>query len=256
MNQMNNTDGYRTELREIEDKIKSIAGPPDYTGYVRVLDELKPETLNTLESLLDDRRHCLNCLFRGTDGEIARFKKLNDRLSYLTDLMYRKTARMYRMLLSNGMDGEFDDDCGVEGELTFNYSSADSLLEFSGQEYYGSDFNYMINVIHEITYMNKALYPIAYSNKWYRAYEHPEMSDKELGLNNDTDEINWCEIRRLHPCCEWGWLKDIRLCYATHNLCVLKPYSVPDALLLNDFWCEVKVIYQHITDLHGINDVP
>ena len=72
MNQMNNTDGYRTELREIEDKIKSIAGPPDYTGYVRVLDELKPETLNTLESLLDDRRHCLNCLFRGTDGEIAR----------------------------------------------------------------------------------------------------------------------------------------------------------------------------------------
>lgn len=160
------------------------------------------------------------------------------------------------MLLSNGMDGEFDDDCGVEGELTFNYSSADSLLEFSGQEYYGSDFNYMINVIHEITYMNKALYPIAYSNKWYRAYEHPEMSDKELGLNNDTDEINWCEIRHLHPCCEWGWLKDIRLCYATHNLCVLKPYSVPDALLLNDFWCEVKVIYQHITDLHGINDVP
>lgn len=114
----------------------------------------------------------------------------------------------------------------------------------------------MINVIHEITYRNKVLYPIAYSNKWYRAEEHPEMSDKELELENDTDGIDWCEMKYLHPCCEWGWLKDIRLSYATHNLCVLKPYSVPDALLLNDFWSEVKVIYQHITDLHGINDVP
>lgn len=170
--------------------------------------------------------------------------------------MYRKIAKMYRMLLSNGKDGEFDDDYGVEGELTFRYCSTDSLLKFEGQEYYGSDFSYMINVIHEITYRNKVLYPIAYSNKWYRAEEHPEMSDKELELENDTDGIDWCEMKYLHPCCEWGWLKDIRLSYATHNLCVLKPYSVPDALLLNDFWCEVKVIYQHITDLHGINDVP
>ena len=78
MNQMNNTDGYRRELREIEDRIKSIVGPPDHTGYIRALDGLEPETLDTLENLLDDRKHCLNCLFRSTDGEIARFKKLND----------------------------------------------------------------------------------------------------------------------------------------------------------------------------------
>lgn len=249
---MNNTEGYRTELREIENRIKSIAGPPDYTGYVRALDELQPETLEILESLLNDRSHCLNCLFMGTDEEIARFKKLNDHLSGLTDLMYRKIARLYRMLLRNGKDGEFDDDCGVEGELTFNYSSADSLLKFSGQEYYGSDFNYMINVIHEVTYSNKTLYPIAYSHKWYHADEHPGMSDKELGLSNDMDATDWCEIKYLHPCCEWSWLKDIRICSALHELCVLKPYSVPDALQLNDFWCEVRVIYQHITDLNGL----
>ena len=72
-----------------------------------------------------------------------------------------------------------------------------------------------------------------------------------MGLNNDPDEIDWCEIKHISPCCEWDWLQDIRICYATHNLCVLKPYSVPDALLLNDFWCEVKVTYQHITDLNG-----
>ena len=172
MNQMNDTEGYRTKLREIEDKIKSIAGPPDHTGSVRSLVKLEPDTLETLDSLL----------FRGTDGEIARFKKLKDRLSSLTDLMYRKIAKMYRMLLSNGMDGEFDDDCGVEGELTFCYNSTDSLLKFQGQEYYGSDFNYMINVIHETTYLNKVLYPIADSHKWLRTDEHPEMSDKELGL--------------------------------------------------------------------------
>ena len=252
MNQMNDTDGYRTKLREIEDKIKSIAGPPDYTGSVRSLVKLEPDTLGTLDRLLNDRSHCLNCLFRGTDEEIARFKKLNDRLSSLTDLMYRKITKLYRMLLRDGMDGEFDDDCGVEGNLTSNYSSADSLLKFKGQEYYGSDFNYMINVIHETTYLNKVLYPIADIHKWLRTDEHPGMSDKELGLNNDTDEIDWCEIKHISPCCEWDWLQDIRICYATHNLCVLKPYSVPDALLLNDFWCEVRVIYQHITDLNGL----
>ena len=53
----------------------------------------------------DDRKHCLNCLFRGTDEEIARFKKLNDRLSNPTNLMYRKTAKMYRMLLRDSRDG-------------------------------------------------------------------------------------------------------------------------------------------------------
>ena len=121
--------------------------------------------------------------------------------------MYRKIAKMYRMLLSNGKDGEFDDDYGVEGELTFRYCSTDSLLKFEGQEYYGSDFSYMINVIHEITYRNKVLYPIAYSNKWYRAEEHPEMSDKELELENDTDGIDWCEMKYLHPAANGAGLR-------------------------------------------------
>ena len=112
---------------------------------------------------------------------------------------------MYRMLLSNGKDGEFDDDYGVEGELTFRYCSTDSLLKFEGQEYYGSDFSYMINVIHEITYRNKVLYPIAYSNKWYRAEEHPEMSDKELELENDSRMLeamryNWENAASLMKC--------------------------------------------------------
>ena len=119
--------------------------------------------------------------------------------------MYRKIAKMYRMLLSNGKDGEFDDDYGVEGELTFRYCSTDSLLKFEGQEYYGSDFSYMINVIHEITYRNKVLYPIAYSNKWYRAEEHPEMSDKELELENDSRMLeamryNWENAASLMKC--------------------------------------------------------
>ena len=105
MNQMNDTEGYRTKLREIEDKIKSIAGPPDHTGSVKSLVKLEPDTLGTLDRLLNDRNHCLNCLFRGTDEEIARFKKLNDRLSNLTNLMYRKTAKMYRMLLRDSRDG-------------------------------------------------------------------------------------------------------------------------------------------------------
>ena len=55
--------------------------------------------------MLDDRKHCFNCLFRGTDEEIARFKKLNDHLPNLTNLMYRKTAKMYRMLLRDSRDG-------------------------------------------------------------------------------------------------------------------------------------------------------
>lgn len=50
MNQMNNTDGYRRELREIEDRIKSIVGPPDHTGYIRALDGLEPETLDNVNS--------------------------------------------------------------------------------------------------------------------------------------------------------------------------------------------------------------
>ena len=45
--------------------------------------------------------------------------------------------------------------------------------------------------------------------------------------------------------------KDICICHAVHELCQHKMYSIPDLLRMNDFWCEVKVTHQLLSDRDG-----
>ena len=45
--------------------------------------------------------------------------------------------------------------------------------------------------------------------------------------------------------------KDICICHAVHELCQHKMYSIPDLLRMNDFWCEVRVTHQLLSDRDG-----
>lgn len=115
--------------------------------------------------------------------------EVNDLLRGLTDRMYKKGARIYRQYLISGMDGAFDDDFMIDADLRFVYNSEESIAKLDDEEYYGSDFNYMMNVIYDLC--TDTLLAGASFSKSIRKGDKPEMSDKELELDNDMDRFCW-----------------------------------------------------------------
>ncbi|MDM8268202.1 hypothetical protein QUW50_04000 [Barnesiella viscericola] len=133
----------------------------------------------------------------------------------------------------------------IEADMRFVYNGEESIAEIGDEEYYGSDFNYMINVIYDLC----ADVPLAGASfsKSFRQTDRPQMSDKELELDNRYD--NACDCGELKI-----WipeLESMKICHAVNEICVYNHgYSVADLLRMNDFWCEVKAIYQHIRKIY------
>ena len=233
----NNPEKLRMELQGIEAEIKAIVGAPKESDWVEAPVETDREKL---KELLRARRWCLNMMFRKDPHGRERFAAANNRLRELTDLMYRKGAKVYRQYLAAGVDGEFDDDFMIDASLRFVYNSGDSVAVLGDEAYYGSDFGYMINVIYDLC-ADSPLAGASFS-KGFRKTDRPEMSDRELELDNDNDAFDWSELKITVP-----ELEGIKICNAVNAMCVYdNGYSVPDLLRMNDFWCEVKAIYQHI----------
>ena len=115
------------------------------------------------------------------------------------------------------------------------------------EEYFGSDFDYMLNVVCEFCHES----PVcgASFTKSLRKTDRPEMSDKELDLYNRADDFDWGELKIWIP-----ELEGIKICHAVGEICVYHTngYSVPDLLRMNNFCCEVKATYQHFLDRNGL----
>lgn len=225
----------------IETDIKTMIGPRKEKDWVDIPAEINRERL---ENLLQSRRYCLDTLFRKDPMGLEHFRKVNDYLKDLSNRMYKKGAKVYRQYLISGIDEEFDDDFVIEADMRFVYNGEKSIAEIGDEEYYGSDFNYMINVIYDLC-ANAPLAGASFS-KSFRQTDRPQMSDKELDLDNSDDTCDWGELKIWIP-----ELEDIKICHAVNEICVYNHgYSVADLLRMNDFWCEVKAIYQHIRDTY------
>lgn len=250
LNELNdnlNPEKLRKELQAIEADIKVIVGPRRKDDWVDVPADIDRENL---KNLLRSRRYCLNMLFRKDPKGLEHFKKVNNLLRVLTDRMYKKGARVYRQYLISGVDEAFDDDFMIDADLRFVYNSEDSIAKLGDEEHYGSDFNYMMNVIYDLC--AEAPCAGASFSKSFRKGDKPEMSDKELELDNEMDEIYHGELRLSVP-----ELEGIEICNAINEICVYdNGYSVPDLLRMNDFWYEVKAIYQHIRNQNRENLIP
>lgn len=141
-----NPEQLREELREIESEIKAIVGPRKDNDWVEIPPDIDR---NKLFSLLRERRYRLAMLFRNDPAGLEHFKKINAYLKELSDRMYKKGARVYRQYLTAGIDGDFDDDFMIEAELRFIYNGKNSISKLGDEEYYGSDFDYMMNVCYD-----------------------------------------------------------------------------------------------------------
>lgn len=238
------TKALKKELARIESRIKTIVGEKDSYGAISY-ETVNDMTKDTIHDLLDKRSQCLNLLMRCTQHELETLKKVNSQLLALSNGLFSKAAKAYRQLLNTPADDDFVDDRYIDGGLSCN---CDDIKSVEGEEYYGSDFGYMMQVIS--TWHDKyGINEMVHAGKSIRKEDKADISDEELEFFNDFDNtgIDWSyDFYMMKP-----ELKGIEICQAVYDLCFCKKYSVLDVLHLNDFWCEVKVCYQHITDQNG-----
>lgn len=219
---------FNKDLADIESAIIALVGD-DIDSYN--LDKLTMDEVETIEGLLAERKHILNEMFQPTDENIARFRTINQRLFELTENLHRrfKIIESKSAIFSDCPD--FDDDYEIEGWLRHVFDGTESVLALPDDEYYGSKFALMIKTLYEL-YEEKGLQNIE------SAYHESAPLD---------DGVSWAEA----PYCGKPEFDDIVICHAVHDLTNHKAYSIPDLLRLNDFWCEVQVKIQSITDQKG-----
>ena len=183
-------------------------------------------------------------MFFATSEEIIRLKQVNSLLDELTKKMYHRTASLYRALMSSCRDEEFDDDYEILGTLKCNidYDSEGgiygTILKLENDEFYGSDFGYMIALINRMQDCES----IVECHIGYKETHTLSMGNEELDCYDHWDDgVSWNEgeLNRKE-------LEHICICYAMHAICVHNEYSLLDLLRLNDFWVEVQITCQHI----------
>lgn len=235
----------REQLLSVEEKIKLLVGKEPINFYLRDINE---DATLKLEELADERCSILNQMFKATPQEVRRFEKVNALLYELTLKMYKRTARLYRSLLADEKDASFDDDYNIEGTLNYVYNSRKSALQLEDGEYYGSDFNYMLELTNLLTKKSHNIVEdIISASILYNPKHTLEVTDEELECVDTLDDgRTWAE-----GCLNIPEFEHICICYAVHDICTHKPYSIPDLLRMNDFWVEVNLTCQHIVDQVG-----
>ena len=245
----------KQELIRLEKAIIKACG----MEFAKSVPELDGQLRERIGQQLERRRNLLNEMFLCTAEEVEDFKKTNDRLYTLTWKMHEKALNLYRAILQTGYDPEFDDDIMVEGTLRYVFNDVWSSVILTEEERrnmygkplnpYGSDFPTMLEIL-SAYYESGASPECAFCHTSYDLGHKPEMDAKEFGLENFLDDgESWAEgpLRRKE-------FEDICICHAVHDLCDHKMYAIPDLLRMNDFWCEVKITHQLLSDRDGNRD--
>lgn len=225
----------KRQLHAIENKITAIAGRDMDISSKWMEDSAQ---VGIVKALLSDRCVLLNEMFTPTSEALKHFNAVNNRLSSLSRQLRARMKTLDEKRLSIMDCPDFDDDFEIEGRLSFSFNDENSVLKLDDDNYYGSDFAKMICLIDSLTHREA---------DWHALeciYLHSLNLDDNLSWNND------------YPFIGRGELEDINICYAVHNLTDHLGYSIPDLIRLNDFWAEVRLTVQSITEQDGTRYIP
>lgn len=240
-------DGLRSNLLDIEEKIKAIVGEDPLTLCVGRKRHEEERHCEGLSELIHNRYVILNKMFRATPDEMKRLEYVNNCLYQKTKLMYSRTAELYRTILRHGRMVEFDDDYEVEGTLQCCIEDEDDVLVFPDDEFYGSDFKYMMQVVYSRTWdeYDNSRHVIERCNTHLQDIHKPEMSDKQLGFDDIlNDSVSW-----TNGVFQSEKFDNICICHATKQLVIDNSFSIPDLLRINNVWVEATITCQHIRKL-------
>ena len=225
----------RRALLEVERMIKGIAGNEK---NLYLFDLFSQKETDDLESLVLMRSFILDEMMPHTPEEMERFKHQNDRLLRLTQEATKQERNMIQMFFHSPYREKDLMLYDIEKSLTFTWGDEDAVIKMPNDDYYGSDFSYMLHLISELltrtpnaTNLTNGVSPLCFGEK------------EALSGNADTmdDGTTWADGIYLHH----EAFKDICVCYAVHAVCTHLPYSIPDLLRMDDFYVSVKLEYGH-----------
>ncbi|MDO4163915.1 MAG: hypothetical protein Q4D56_05950 [Bacteroides sp.] len=222
----------RRVLLEVERMIKEIAGHEDRRFLFCLFSE---KETSQLESLLSTRSMILDEMMAYTPEEIERFKYQNEKLLRLSEETRKQTENMIRIFFRTPHREEDMQDYDLERSLTFCYGGEDSVMCMPNDDYYGSDFHYMLNLIDTLTKRIPCDPNLINGFCSFFTNEEEALSDNAYTLDDGT---TWAE----------GYLRceafdDICICHAVHVVCTHLPYSVPDLLRMDNFYINVRLEY-------------
>ena len=203
--------GLKATLRFVEDKMLRIM---DNQGWM-----MKKELEEQVKELLSDRHFILGKMFRlhVTEQEVVRFREVNDHLLELTRKMFGEHMKLLESLKGNPVLSVTNwDDVVVESKLDVDEDA--KVLRYDDDDDYGSDFTQMIDAI-----------------AWTGDLEIRSCCTT-LGEKPEPDHLDnssrwsWAE-----GCLDVPQFSGIGVCYAIHDLCTHKNYSVPDLLRIRSY---------------------
>ena len=196
----------KATLQFVEDKINRITDNHTWVS--------KKELTEQVKELLSDRHFILGKMFRlhVTEQEVVRFREVNDHLLELTRKMFGEHMKLLESLKGNPVLSVTNwDDVVVESKLDVDEDA--KVLRYDDDDDYGSDFTQMIDAI-----------------AWTGDLEIRSCCTT-LGEKPEPDHLDnssrwsWAE-----GCLDVPQFEGIGVCYAVHELCTHKNYSVPDLL--------------------------
>ena len=220
-------DSLRHQLLNVEAEIKKIAGSTP--GYPNKGAFRRPECIEAIGKLLNDRCGLLNRMLIGTTNELEHLKKVNQ---HFLDLRINLQCRILELSWVE-KSLWFDDDRVIEGTIHLPYNDETSVLKLEEDSLYGSDFDMMLCVL----------------EYYYDAIGRGNVgSDVDLSSLHRPDDGVTMDRR---PFSDKMFEGLPLISEALHDLCWHKDYSIPDVIRLNDFWAEAKLVAQSITTQKG-----
>lgn len=201
----------KATLQFVEDKINRITDNHTWAS--------KKELSEQVKELLSDRHFILGKMFRlhVTEQEVVRFREVNDHLLELTRKMFGEHMKLLESLKGNPVLSVTNwDDVVVESKLDVDEDA--KVLCFDDDDDYDSNFTQMIDAI-----------------AWTEDLEIHSCCTT-LGEKPEPDHLDnssrwsWAE-----GCLDVPQFSGIGVCYAIHDLCTHKNYSVPDLLRIRSY---------------------
>lgn len=239
-------DEKREVLQNVEQRVKrNVNCDLDYSPFLRYLSENEHDVIDLLMGI---RYVVLNeMMLHPTPAEVERFRYQNDKLFKLTQEYYAQCRNMWRTLFHTPYKVDDRYCYEVEGVLRFEYGDDDAVVKLENDDYYGSDFQYMIHLQDELIYKMDSLLNGVFGS-FVGATE-----DGYKQINNMLDDgDSWDECSLHKP--EFA---DICVCYAMHALHTHQDYCLPDILRMDDFVVKVHLQYENeVCDTRDAEIVP
>ena len=241
-------DEKREVLQNVEQRVKKIVNYDlDYSPSLRYLSENEHDVIDLLMGI---RYVVLNeMMLHPTPAEVERFRYQNDKLFKLTQEYYAQCRNMWRTLFHTPYKVDDRYCYEVEGVLRFEYGDDDAVVKLENDDYYGSDFQYMIHLQDELIYKYKM---DSLLNGVFGSFVGA-TEDGYKQINNMLDDgDSWDECSLHKP--EFA---DICVCYAMHALHTHQDYCLPDILRMDDFVVKVHLQYENeVCDTRDAEIVP